>query len=264
MCQSLHTFSNRICKTVLIKCLLLLLFKKTHPRWKVPLNEFSVGLCLQGPVSRRHTSKSDPRATKRKRSDILWNQSLGPCVILTVAGESKHRALAEGMCAPAVQLKQGSVGPEKDLHCMLSPCTQGFFPHHTLNCLLTLKVSLFSYSLCLYHRIGKRFLEWQRLPFLATFLLTNWDNNSGSQDNSSQFYGDTRGCQGRNAFMHRLRHTAAWDWQQPPRAAYSDVPQRFLYSGAAGALGAAQCLRAVPLYESPQEQNLPSLRETSL
>lgn len=59
MCQSLHTFGNRICKIVLIKCLLSLLFRKTHPRWKVPLTEFSVGLCLQGPVSRKHTSRSE-------------------------------------------------------------------------------------------------------------------------------------------------------------------------------------------------------------
>lgn len=53
-------------------------FKKTHSRWKVPLNELSVRLCLQRPVSRRHTSKPDLRATKRKLSDILWNQSLAP------------------------------------------------------------------------------------------------------------------------------------------------------------------------------------------
>lgn len=45
-----------------------------------------------------------------------------------MAGESKHRALAEDICALAVQLKplqQGSVGPE-NLCCILSPSTQEF------------------------------------------------------------------------------------------------------------------------------------------
>lgn len=192
----------------------------------------------------------------------------GLCVILTVAGESKHRALADGICAPAVQLKplqQGSVGPEKNLHCIFSRCT-GIFSQHTLNCLLALKVSLFSYFLCLYHSFGKRFLEWQHLPFLATFLLTDWDNNPGNKDKSSQFHGHTRGWQGRNGFMHRLRHTAAWDWQQPPRAAYSNASLYGFCTWEAEfcTLGAAWCLRAVPLHESPEKQHLPSLRETSL
>lgn len=137
----------------------------------------------------------------------------GSCVNLTVVGESKHRALAEGICALAVLLKplqQGSVGPERNLHCILSSCTQGFFPHHMLKCLLVLKVSLFSYFLCLYHRICKRFPEWQCLPFLATFLLTNW-NNLGSKDDSWIYQGLPRKkCLHAQAEAHSsLRGTAA-------------------------------------------------------
>lgn len=169
-------------------------------------------VCACKGLSAEGTLPNLTKGNSQKSFRHFMEPESSPCVILTAAGESKHRAPAEGTCAPAACLKalqQGSVGPEKDLHCILSRCTQGFFPHHALNCLLALKVSLFSYFLCLHHRIGKRPLEWQRLPFLATFLLTNWDNNSGSEDNSSEFHGDTRGCQGRNAFMHRLKHTAA-------------------------------------------------------
>lgn len=160
------------------------------------------------------------------------------------------------MYALAVQLKppeQHSVGPQRSSFCVLTPCTQWFFfPHSTLSCLLVLKMSLFSiFSMSVSQNsqeVTSR--EWQCLSFLTTFFLTNWDNNSSSKDNSSQLYGNTWACQGRNVSLHRLRHTATWAWQQPPTASYSGLAERFSCSLAVGIPGDAQCLRNVPVCES--------------
>lgn len=148
---------------VLIKYLLSLSFEKTHPRGKVLWNEFSAGLCLQVPVSRRHAAEPARRATNRKLSGVLGSLTtgFGPPVILTLTAES-NTALAEGTCSLAHKMKPPkhcSVGPEESSYCKLNPCIEGFFyPHNALNCFLVLKMSIFSYFPCPYHKIGRRFL----------------------------------------------------------------------------------------------------------